>query len=181
MPFCENCGAVLGSEAKFCSSCGANTTTGTPQRAAAPGPVLSGTSVAPVPSTVPDVDATGLKPNIAALLCYAGLLLFVIGLIVPIIFLVIKPHSQNRFVRFHAFQAIGVSIVGNLLYILVDRATLTVSFWGPPQHSDLSWTILAVLILADVFLMSKAYTNSMFKVPGIGDIAIQLADRQSQG
>ncbi len=184
MPFCENCGALLGNETKFCGSCGANATTGQPLGTVPAAPPISSASVTTSPLSVPPIvgaDATGMKPNVAALLCYAGLLLFLIGLIVPIIFLLIKPHNQNRFVRFHAFQAIGVSIVGNLLYILVDRATLTVTFWGPSQHSDLSWTILVVLILADVFLISKAYTNSMFKVPGIGDIAIQLADRQAQG
>lgn len=184
MPFCENCGVLLGNGSKFCASCGANATSGQPiNSAASAGPVgfesVENSTGIPAPS-ISGTNSTALKPNIAALLCYAGLLLFLIGLVVPIIFLLVKPHNQNRFVRFHAFQAIGVSIVGNLVYILVDRATLATTFWGPPQHSDLSWIILILLILADVLLMAKAYTTSMFKVPGIGDISAQLADRQQQ-
>lgn len=182
MPFCKNCGAPLGADTKFCGSCGANATAGQPLAASSTAGQTSSTSALPPSPSAPSIMATdtaGMKPNIAAMLCYAGLLLSLIGLIVPIMFLLIKPYGQNRFVRFHAFQAIGVSIIGNLLYILVDRATLVVTFWGPPQHSDLSWVILVVLIVADIFLMSKAYTNNVFKVPGIGDVATQLADRQA--
>jgi len=184
MPFCENCGAVLQNESKFCGSCGTSATPG--QRGAGgqgSGSVSSETvqtSIGVPVSSAAGAATANIKPNIAAMLCYLGLPLSLLGLIAPVAFLVMKPYKQDPFIRFHAFQAVGVSIVGNVLWIIVDQATRVQTFWGQSQMSQFSLAMLIVLILADVLLVGKAYAKSMFKIPGLGDVAAQLADRNLQ-
>lgn len=84
MSFCEQCGALLGNESKFCGSCGANATTGQPVAAATAAGSISSESVATssgLPaSSIAGTQTPTMTPNIAALLRYAGLLLFLIGL-----------------------------------------------------------------------------------------------------
>src|SRR5947209_3269585 len=133
MFFCENCGAVLQTESKFCGACGTSATSG--QRSAAghgsgsvSSEIIQNSIVVPV-SSAANAETANIKPNIAAMLCYLGLPLSLIGLIAPVAFLVMKPYKQDPFIRFHAFQAIGVSIVGNVLWIIVDQSTRVQTFW----------------------------------------------------
>ena len=58
---------------------------------------------------MPDT-ATGLKENIAGVLCY------VLGWVSGIVFLIIEPN--NKFVRFHAFQSIIVFAAITLVIII---------------------------------------------------------------
>ncbi|HEX4603687.1 MAG TPA: zinc-ribbon domain-containing protein, partial [Candidatus Angelobacter sp.] len=87
MAFCAKCGAQLNAGSGFCAACG--TPVGA---AAAPG--------AAVPVSAPAGTSTGLTNNVAGMLCY------ILGIITGIIFLVMDPYKNNRFVRFHAFQSI---------------------------------------------------------------------------
>ncbi len=64
----------------------------------------------------PSSASSGLQRNVAGMLCY------ILGLITGIIFLVIDPYNKDKFVRFHAFQAIffhvGMIAIGLVLGIL---------------------------------------------------------------
>lgn len=154
MAFCPNCGAqVAGS---FCPNCGTPVTGST-----APGG-SGATYTAPPPSSV---QGSGLTENLAGALCY------LLGLVTGIIFLVIAPYNQNKFVRFHAFQ----SIFFNLAWIV---------FW-------IIWTFLSVMLHGIGFLLSpliglaffvlwlymmfSAYQNKRVKLPIIGDLAEKQA------
>src|SRR6187551_2817116 len=91
MAFCSNCGASV--EGRFCAKCG----TAMP---AASAPAASAAS------------AGGLTDNVAGALCY------VLGVLTGIIFLVLAPYNQSKFVRFHAFQAIFFHLAFIVLYIV---------------------------------------------------------------
>src|SRR5690242_13770261 len=95
MAFCAKCGTQLGEGVAFCPSCG------TPA------------GVVPSSSTPPP-GAQPMPSNVAALLTYLA------GFITGIIFLVIEPYKNDRFVRFHAFQSIFFSIA----YIVISAV------WG---------------------------------------------------
>lgn len=110
-----------------------------------------------------------MTENLAGALCYA------LGLITGVLFLVLAPYNQSKFVRFHAFQAIffhvtwiafwiGLTIVGfvmpNALYILISLLSILIGLGG-----FACWLLL----------MFKAYNNERFKLPIIGD----LAEKQS--
>lgn len=99
--------------------------------------------------------STGLEENVAGLLCY------VLGLITGIVFLVLE--KENRFVRFHAIQ----SIITSVFLILVNMVLSFIPFIG-----WLFGLFLAPLtLLLWLFLMFKAYSGAMFKLPVIGDLA----------
>jgi uncharacterized membrane protein len=174
MAFCPNCGAEV--QGRFCAKCGAAVPAG-----AAPGSMGAGPSVNPsaTPSGVPPgaqphgatttTNASGLTENVAGALCY------VLGLVTGIIFLVLAPYNQSKFVRFHAFQAIffhvgwvAMWIVYTIiaiamplgLHLLLSLFMLLLSFGG-----------LAIWLL----LMYKAYNNEKFYLPIVGAIAEKQA------
>jgi len=108
--------------------------------------------------------STGLRENIAGLLCYAGI--WVTG----IIFLILEP--KNRFVRFHALQSVvtfgGLSIIGALFNIMPR-------FWvfsAVEITVDVALSIMS--FVAWIVLMVKAYQSVYYKLPVAGDIAEQL-------
>lgn len=117
--------------------------------------------------------STGMSNNVAGLLCY------VVGWITGLIFLLIEPYKNDKFVRFHAFQSIffnisliGVYIAVFILSIILGFITkgLSILIMGPVML--LVWLgILATWI----FLMIKAYNNQTFKLPIIGDLAAKQA------
>ena len=103
--------------------------------------------------------SSGIQPNVA------GLLAYVLGLVTGIIFLLIE--KENKFVRFHAIQSIGlsvglmvVSIVLNVLPVIGVALGLLVNLAG-----------LALWIVC----MVKAYQGELFRVPVLGDIAAKQA------
>lgn len=95
----------------------------------------------------------GLDENIGGMLCY----IFIIGLI----FLIIE--KDNRFIRFHALQAVFLGvflfIVGLILGAIPIIGVLLGLLWTP--------VVLALM----VFMMIQAYKEKYYKLPIIGDLA----------
>ena len=102
---------------------------------------------------------TGIKENVAGLLCY------ILGWVTGIVFLIIEP--KNKFVRFHAFQSI---VVFGAYFIVIMIFT-----WIP----FIGWIIAILLwILWFIFwilLMYKAYQGEKYKIPIAGDMAEKWA------
>jgi uncharacterized membrane protein len=105
----------------------------------------------------------------------AGLLCYLVGLLTGIFFLVIEPYKHDRFVRFHAFQAIFLSVAWFAAYFALSvlLGILPGMFWW------LGWMLHSVLNLAFfvlwIFLMYKAYNSEQFKLPVLGDLAAKQA------
>ncbi len=91
--------------------------------------------------------STGLQANVEALLCYLG------GWVTGLIFILIE--KENSFVKFHAWQSIGVSVAMMILSFI-------------PLINIFAWILSFVLW---IFLMWKAYQGQMLKLPVIGDFA----------
>ncbi len=151
MAFCAKCGAQVAAGATFCQQCGTAVAATPTSGAAAPPPAASQT----VAST------SGMTSNVAGLLCYLPF----VGWIVSIIFLMIEPQKNDRFVRFHAFQAIFLAVIAYLLWWATGYA-LSYALYGLLR--------LAIFIL-QIFMMFKAYNNERFKLPVIGDLAEKQA------
>jgi uncharacterized membrane protein len=137
--FCEHCGKAMSDEAAFCPSCGkpAAASAGDGEGQGAPSP------------------APGLQSNLAGALSYLW--------ITAIVFLLLEPYNRDRFVRFHAFQALFlglVSIGGHIVLSLVPiLGWMLIPFWS-----------LAIVILAVVAAV-KAYQNETWSIPVIGPFA----------
>jgi len=111
-----------------------------------------------------------MSNNVAGLLCY------IFGWITGLIFLLIEPYKNDKFVRFHAFQSIffNVALIG--VYILLAILGVILGFIHLGLLLIPLWLIVWVGILGTwIFLMVKAYGNQTFKLPIIGELAAKQA------
>ncbi|MBV9085870.1 MAG: hypothetical protein JO187_03185 [Acidobacteria bacterium] len=152
MAFCAYCGNQMPEGAAVCPACGKSTTT--PAAAVAQPATTSATS--------------GLADNIAGMLAY-------VTIIPAIIFLVVEPYNRNRFIRFHSFQCIFLCIA--LIVIRIALGFMTIipgMFW-------VIWPVEMVIgfgaFILWLLLLLKAYQGQMWKLPVVGDIAEQQANR----
>lgn len=132
---CPSCGKEIGDEAGFCSACGMAIEKDAARGAAG--------------------QSAGLQSNLAAALCYLW--------ITAIIFLLLEPYNRDKFVRFHAFQALFLglaSIAGQvILSVIPVLGWMLLPVWS-----------LLVLVLAIIGAV-KAYNNETWNIPAIGPFA----------
>jgi uncharacterized membrane protein len=171
MAFCPNCGAQV--TGTFCPNCGSNVaaaqasgTAGATGTSAGTAGTASGSYVPPGP---PPAAVAGLTENVAGALCYLA------GLITGIIFLVIAPYNQNKFVRFHAFQAIFGHIAIIVLWIAYAIVSGILAFVTHGLGLFLYPLFGLLVFVLWLYMMYSAYNNRKVKLPVIGD----LAERQA--
>jgi uncharacterized membrane protein len=101
-------------------------------------------------------------------------------LLPAIIFLFVEPYSKNRFVRFHAFQCIGAWL-GAVVVTALLRVVAVVAGLIPVLGTLFIWLLSMIvslgLFIVWVVLVVKALQGEMFKLPFIGDLAEQQAER----
>ena len=137
--YCEACGKEMAPSATFCGACGKEASPAAPEG----------------PGVTPATPAAGLQNNIAGALAYLW--------ITAIVFLLLEPYNRDRFVRFHAFQALFLglaSIAGHIVLSLIP-----VLGWSLIPL----WSLL-ILVLAVVGAV-KAYQNQTWRIPVIGEFA----------
>ncbi|MCL5407361.1 MAG: DUF4870 domain-containing protein [Patescibacteria group bacterium] len=97
----------------------------------------------------------GIDPKLAGLLCY----IWIIGLV----FLII---SKDKFVRFHALQAVIMGVAFAVIsFVLVFIPIVNFFSW-------ILWPLYMVLVIV---MMIKAYAGEKYKLPVIGDFAEKSA------
>lgn len=113
----------------------------------------------------------GLEPNIAGLLGYLFWPL-------AIVWLVIDPYKQDRFIRFHAFQALGFLVVMIALSIGLTILSIVLGLAGLGIVAGILWPVLWLAIFVVwILLMVKAYQKQMWKLPVIGAFCEQQASK----
>jgi len=117
--------------------------------------------------------AAGMSDNVASGLCY------VFGLITGVLFLVLAPYSQNRNVRFHAFQAIFLSLAVVALQVvfgILGAILGAVHLWPLIALFGLIGMVvwLGFLVLW-IFLLVKTFNGGKIVLPVIGPLAQQQA------
>jgi uncharacterized membrane protein len=143
MAFCAKCGANVPDGAAFCPSCGA-----------AAGNVADN-------RTMTTSQTSGLPSNIGGLLSYI--------VIIAIVFLIIEPMKNDKFIRFHAFQSIFYWIAVIVIFMLIGLV-MPLSVW-----ILIYWPLRLLSVVIVIFLMFKAYNNEKYKLPVIGDLAEKQA------
>jgi uncharacterized membrane protein len=158
--FCPNCGADV--QGRFCAKCG----TAVDAASASAGPTPGARPYTGGPGTATPATAGGLTDNVAGALCY------VLGFITGILFLVLAPYNQNKFVRFHAFQSIFLNAAWIVIWI-VEMVMFTVLPWS--LVSLISMLVSLAFLGVWIFMLVKAYQGERFKLPVIGDLAEKQA------
>lgn len=119
-------------------------------------------------------STTGLKPNVAGLLCYVGI--WVTG----IIFLIVE--KKNTLVRFHAMQSLVTFGILNIIINIADTVRGWLAWldggWLVYPHligaTVVYGVFLAIGIVLWIVLMYQTHEGHLVKVPLFGDLALTL-------
>lgn len=120
----------------------------------------------------------GLDSNVGAMLCYIANFLCCLGLVLSIVFLFTE--KENRFVKFHAVQALFLAALQIAAGILVGILGLILSLVLNMIHMEwMGWLLIFglrfLLFFAFVVLWIiggiKAYGGQWYKLPIIGEFA----------
>ncbi|MEO6923659.1 MAG: hypothetical protein ABI064_04570 [Acidobacteriaceae bacterium] len=151
MAFCQKCGTAVADGVAQCDAC-----------SNASGPVLAA-----------QPTSAGLTTNVAGALAYFA------GFITGILFLVLDPYKQDRFVRFHAFQSIFFNVAWAALWIAWIIVGLLLGAVTKGLFFLIQIPVDLLLMLGGLclwlFLMYSAYKGKTFKLPIIGEIAAKQA------
>jgi len=107
-------------------------------------------------------SSTGMRANVAGLLCY------VLGWLSGLVFILIE--KESKFVRFHALQSIYVFGVLTVASIILGWIPVV----GPVVLNPLIGLLSIVLW---ILLMVKAYQGRLYKLPWSGNIAEKQVGR----
>jgi uncharacterized membrane protein len=162
---CPACQNEVSPQNAFCNHCGA------PMAAAAGAPAGAGATPPPTYAVQPVAAVgSGLSENAAAAISY-------ITIIPAILFLVIEPYNKMPFVRFHAFQSIGLTVVWFALWIVIT--VLRIALHVIPLIG-LLFLFVDLAICLGMFIIwliavMKASKGEWYKLPFIGDFAEKQA------
>ena len=116
---------------------------------------------------LPQPAGGGLADNVAGLLAY-------VTIIPAIIFLLIEPYRRNPFVRFHAFQCLGIALTGIVLQF-------GLGFMVFMTHIPFVGLLIPLVSLAAVHwrhhLPDQGLPVREVQAPIIGDFAEQMANK----
>lgn len=126
------------------------------------------------PTTPPPAPGTGtgLEANVA------GALSYLLGALTGVLFLVVD--GQRPFVRFHAMQAIALTVAVIVLWVVLGVASAILAV-----IPIIGWLIGILLSLALslgslvlwLYLMYRAWQGDEWEIPVVGKWARQLADQ----
>jgi uncharacterized membrane protein len=156
--FCSNCGTQNADNATFCTNCGK----------AISQPVIAATPAGTGPVITTSTAPAGALPNENVMGGIAYL-----TFIPAIILLLIEPYNRNRFVRFHAWQEIWLSVARIVIWI----ATFWIPFSGFGIGFALRSLIGLLFFVAWLIAIINAFQGKMFKLPIIGDLAESQANK----
>lgn len=156
MPYCCQCGKVVGEKDVFCAVCGARQ---------------------PSPAAPPPVSdyLTGVSPRTAALLCYIP----IVGWIAAIVVLASARFRHDHIVRFHAFQGLYLFVA----WLIVDwvlSPVFAIGFLVPGAHMHRIFPALLKLLVFGswIFMMIKVSHDQNFKLPILGELAEKSVSEQ---
>ena len=120
----------------------------------------------------------GLDSNVGAMLCYIANFLCCLGVVLSIVFLFTE--KENRFVKFHAVQAlflaalqIAIGLVLGLLGLILTMAlnTFDLGWMAWLMILGLRFILLIVFLILWILGGIKAYGGQWYKLPIIGEFA----------
>jgi uncharacterized membrane protein len=152
--FCPGCGRrmwIPGQDAK---------------KPAATPPVIHTPAMPPVTVTAASVPSQ-FKDNLLAALAY-------ITFIPAVVFVVLEPFKRDRFIRFHAFQSIFLTVATMVIAIAL-RILYSILTLVPVVGYLMAWLAVAVAVLGWgilwLVLLVKALQGQSFRLPVIGSLA----------
>lgn len=172
MPFCGSCGTDV-TGVSWCPKCGAAVAgAAAPAGAAASsGAAPAGGATAAAASAPPPAGGAaaqgGLADNVAGALAY-------VTIIPAIIFLVIEPFKNIKFVRFHALQCLFFAGMVFVVEVGLMILSVVLAFVEGGFLLSLLFPLFGLgVFVAWLIMVIKAYQGNQFKLPVIGDMAMK--------
>jgi uncharacterized membrane protein len=136
------------------------------KKPAATPPVIRTPAMPPVTVTAASVPSQ-FKDNLLAALAY-------ITFIPAVVFVLIEPFKRNRFIRFHSFQSIFLTVATMVIAIAL-RILYSILTLVPVVGYLMAWLAVAVAVLGWgilwLVLLVKALQGQSFRLPVIGSLA----------
>lgn len=123
------------------------------------------------PPPPPASAGQGLSSNAAAAISY-------ITFIPAVLFLVLEPYNRDRFVRFHAWQCIALTIVAvgiSILFSVLGVIGFHIMWW---MFMLIRLAIRLILFVFWLIALIKASQGQWYKIPIVGDLAASFAGSQ---
>jgi len=123
------------------------------------------------PPPPPASAGQGLSSNAAAAISY-------ITFIPAVLFLVMEPYSRDRFVRFHAWQCIALTIVAvgiSIIFTVLGVMGVHILWW---MFMLIRLAIRLILFVFWLVALIKASQGQWYKIPIVGDLAASFAGGQ---
>ena len=128
------------------------------------------TPVPPQPQGTPAPAQSGLSDNAAGAIAY-------ITFIPAIIFLILEPYNKSSFVRFHSWQSIFLACAAVLINFVLGIFLAATFLFAPFLHLALSRLVELFWLVVWVLCLVNAWQGKRFKLPLIGALAEQQANR----
>ena len=112
-----------------------------------------------------------MSSNAAAAISY-------ITFIPAVLFLVMEPYNRDRFVRFHAWQCIALTIVAvgiSIIFTVLGVMGFHILWW---MFMLIRLAIRLILFVFWLVALIKASQGQWYKIPIVGDLAASLAGGQ---
>jgi uncharacterized membrane protein len=152
MPYCCQCGQVVGNQDVFCANCGNRQ-----------------------PETKPATDyLQGISSRTASLLCYIP----IVGWVVSIVVLASVRFRGDAKVRFHAFQGLYLFVAWLIVDWVLGPLLSFPHYGGPPFYKIIEVMIKVAVFGAWVFMIIKTAQDEMYKLPILGELAEKSVSEQ---
>ncbi len=102
-------------------------------------------------------------------------LTYLLGFVTGIIFLYLEPYNQDDFVRFHARQSIGFSVLWFAVNVIVGVFVAVLPRALAGIFSFLEGLINLGFAIFWLFLMYKAYSGERYRIPELSNVIDQVA------
>ena len=109
-------------------------------------------------------------------------LTYLLGFVTGIVFLYLEPYNQDEFIRFHARQSIGFSVLVipiQVIFAVFIGIIHAVSYGLAGLLGGIEFLINLALAIFWLFLMYKAYTGERYRIPELADVIDQVAGPNS--
>jgi len=106
-------------------------------------------------------------------------LTYLLGFVTGIVFLYLEPYNQDEFIRFHARQSIGFSVVWFAIWIIFGVFIAILPLALGRVLGGIETLINLGLAIFWLFLMYKAYRGERYRIPQLADIVDNIAGQSA--
>lgn len=102
-------------------------------------------------------------------------LTYLLGFVTGLIFLYLEPYNQDEFIRFHARQSIGFSVLWFAIEVVFG---VFIAVMPHGLGALLNFILTLINIAMAVFwvvLMYKAYSGERYRIPELADVVDSIA------